>query len=82
MPDPPDGEPLPLQDDDADGPTLPVQLVEVQAGSGSQDLRWHPELAAGMPCPQCAGHKLKRHHNTLYCSFCRMRWWCKRPVKG
>ena len=78
---PEEGEPLPLADDDAAPAYTTVRLVDVQRGEGSwgQDTTWHPELAAGMPCPQCQRHKLKRHRSTVYCGFCKQRWWCKRP---
>jgi hypothetical protein len=46
---------------------------------GGHDVSWHPELQAGVMCPQCQRYKLKRHHSTVFCRFCRVRWWSKRP---
>ena len=74
-----EGEPLPLEEEHEAPQFAHVRLVDVQRSMGSYDTTWHPELAAGMACPQCGDHKLKRHRNTVYCGFCRQRWWCKRP---
>jgi hypothetical protein len=48
-----EGAPLPLEEDAEPPAFATVRLVDVQASAGSHDTRWHPELAAGLPCPQC-----------------------------
>jgi hypothetical protein len=75
----PEGEPQPLEETEAPA-FATVRVVDVQRGTGIQDTAWHPELAAGMPCPQCQEHKLKRNRSTVYCGYCRQRWWCKRTT--
>jgi hypothetical protein len=75
---PPDeGTPLPLEEHEA--PVFAqVKVVDVQRGEGwAQDTAWHPEMQAGMACPQCRRYKLKRHHSTVYCWSCKQRWWSK-----
>jgi hypothetical protein len=72
--------PLPIEEDEEAAAFVTVRVVDVQRSMGSHDTAWHPELAAGMDCPQCQRHKLKRHRSTVYCGFCRQRWWCKRPI--
>jgi hypothetical protein len=75
-----EGQPLPLDEEHEAPQFATVRVVEVQRGEGwAQDTRWHPEMRAGDKCPQCDRHKLKRHRNTLFCSFCKQRWWSKRP---
>jgi hypothetical protein len=78
----PDGEPLPLDEGPEPRPFTTVRLVDVQASGGTQDLAWHPELAPGLACPQCQEHPLKRHRSTVYCHFCRRRWWSRAPHTG
>jgi ribosomal protein L37AE/L43A len=83
MPDPADrlDEGLPLEVAEGTAPAFAtVRLVEIQRSVGTVDLRWHDELREGMACPQCQEHKLKRHKSTVYCGFCRQRWW-SRPVR-
>jgi hypothetical protein len=73
-----EGIPLPLEEREA--PTFAtVRVVDVQREMGSHDTRWHPELQAGVKCPRCQQHKLKRQRNAVYCGFCKQRWWSKRP---
>lgn len=87
---PDEGEPLPLEEREA--PVFPtMREVAVARGEGwAQDLAWHDDMQAGMPCPRCVVprlpstrgrvKKLKRHKSTVYCEFCRVRWWSKRPM--
>jgi len=73
-----EGQVLPLEE--ADGRAYAtIRLVEVQRSMGTQDLGWHPELQAGVKCPQCQKHRLKRWKSTVYCGFCKLRWWSRRP---
>jgi len=86
-----EGQPLPFDDEHEAPQFATVKLVEVQRGEGwAQDTAWHNELQAGMTCPQCylpagAQHKerknrLKRHRNTVFCAFCKKRWWSRRST--
>jgi hypothetical protein len=75
-----EGQPLPLDEEHEAPQFATVRMVEVRRGEGwAQETRWHPEMRAGQQCPQCERHKLKRHRSTLYCGFCRQRWWSRRP---
>jgi hypothetical protein len=75
-----EGAPI-LPEEEPEAPAFAkVQLVAVQASHGGQDVAWHPELAAGQPCPRGCGYTLKRHRSTVYCGFCKQRWWSKRPL--
>jgi hypothetical protein len=58
-----------------------VRLVPHQRSMGSHDVTWHNELQHGMVCPQCTRYKLKQYRHTVYCHFCRQRWWSKKTVE-
>ena len=77
---PDEGEPLPLDEEHEAPAFATVRLVDVQVSMGSHDTAWHPEMKAGMTCSRCQKHTLKRHKNTVYCGFCKHRWWSKKPT--
>jgi hypothetical protein len=76
-----EGEPIhPPEEDDAAPAFATVRLVEHQRSMGAHDVAWHHDLQHGMVCPRCERYKLKRHRHTVYCHFCKQRWWSRRPV--
>lgn len=71
--------PIPYEDDDERPAFTTVRMIEGQVSHGSEDPAWHPELAAGQPCPVCQRYRLRAFRHTVYCHFCRKRWWCQSP---
>jgi hypothetical protein len=77
-----EGEPI-HPDEDHEAPAfVQVRLVEHQRSMGAHDVTWHNELQHGRVCPRCERYTLKRHRHTVFCHFCRQRWWSTKPEEG
>jgi hypothetical protein len=68
-----------------------MRMVDVQRSGRASETRWRDDLQAGTVCPLCVlppspwdkhgrTKRLKRWKSTVYCEFCRIRWWSHRPI--